>query len=63
MKGKIETVFEALKGLEILATPNNVSILNGVYSLLREIYNEMGERENAGTENRSEADSCGRDDN
>lgn len=38
MKEKIETAFNALKELDIKPTPHNVSILCGVYDLLREIY-------------------------
>lgn len=37
---KIETIFEALKLLDIKPTPNNVSILNGVYETLRDMYNK-----------------------
>lgn len=43
MKDKIETIFEALKLLDIKPTPNNVSILNGVYDLLRDMYNNAKE--------------------
>ena len=43
MKERIENIFEALKQLDIKATPNNVSILNGVFEVLRGIYQEMGE--------------------
>ncbi len=46
MKGsldKIETIFEALKLLDIKPTPNNVSILNGVYEMLRDMYNKEKE--------------------
>ena len=39
MKEKIEAVFNALQELDIKATPHNVSLLNGVFDLLREIYN------------------------
>lgn len=47
MKEKINEVFTALQGLDIKATPNNVSIMSGVFATLREIYQEMGEQENA----------------
>lgn len=47
MKEKVNDIFTALQGLDIKATPNNVSILNGVFEILREIYQEMGEKENA----------------
>jgi hypothetical protein len=47
MKEKIESVFNALQELDVKPTPNNVSILNGVYEILRGIYQEMGEKENA----------------
>ena len=46
MKEQIETVFNALTELDIKATPHNVSILSGVFDLLREIYN--GGNDNAG---------------
>ena len=46
MKEQIEAVFNALKELDIKATPHNVSILSGVYDILREIYN--GGNDNAG---------------
>lgn len=38
MMKKLETAFDALKELDIKPTPHNVSILDGVYDLLREIY-------------------------
>lgn len=47
MQEKINDVFTLLQGLDIKATPNNVSILNEVYLTLRGIYQEMGEKENA----------------
>ena len=59
---KIETIFEALKLLDIKPTPNNVSIMNGVYNGLKQIYAEMEGTNNAGsgTENGTAADSDGR---
>lgn len=50
MKEQLESVFNALQDLEVKPTPNNVSILNAVYATLREIYKELGESENVGTE-------------
>ena len=47
MKEKIESVFNALQELDVRPTPQNVSILNAVYEILRGIYQEMGEKENA----------------
>ena len=47
MQEKLNDVFTALQELDIKATPHNVSILNGVFEILREIYQEMGEKENA----------------
>ena len=41
MKEKIEEIYNALKKLEIKATPGNVSILNGVFVFLKEIYAEL----------------------
>ena len=42
MKEKLETVFDSLQMLELKPTPSNVSILNGAYVILREIYKELG---------------------
>ena len=50
MQEKLNDVFTALQGLDIKATPNNVSILDGVYATLREIYQRMEETENVGSE-------------
>lgn len=47
MKEKIESVFNALQELDVRPTPQNVSILNAVFEVLRGIYQEMGENENA----------------
>ena len=47
MRENVESVFNMIQELEIKPTPNNVSILNAVFSILREIYKEMGEKENA----------------
>lgn len=52
MKEKVKDVFNVLRELDIKATPNNVSILDGVYATLREIYQRMEETENAGTESK-----------
>ena len=41
MKEKLEAVFYALQELEIKPTPRNVSILDGAYSFLREVYSEL----------------------
>ena len=49
MLEKIEDIFNALQELEAKPTPHNVSILSGVYQVLREIYQEMEGTENAGT--------------
>ena len=49
MKEKLTDIFNALQELELKPTPNNVSILDGVYAVLREVYKEMGEDENAGS--------------
>lgn len=42
MKEDIKTVFDALQDLDIKSTPHNVSILDGVFDILRKIYQEMG---------------------
>ena len=41
MEEKVKAVFEALKQLDIKSTPNNVSIMHGVFTYLKEIYAEM----------------------
>ena len=49
MKDKLLAVFEALKQLDIKATPGNVSILHGVFNYLKEIYAELDKaQENGG---------------
>ena len=48
MKNKLETVFDSLQMLELKPTPNNVSILDGVYGILREIYKDLGGLEDGG---------------
>lgn len=60
MKEMIAVVFDSLKELDVKSTPHNVSILNGVYEILRGIYHEMEEKENAGTKDRSTSDPDGR---
>ena len=39
---KVEEVYKALQDLDIKATPNNTSIMAGVYKVLKEIYKETG---------------------
>jgi len=48
MKEEIEEIFRVLKLLDIKATPNNVSIMNGVYTLLKAIHNELEAKEGTG---------------
>lgn len=60
MKEKLRDAFDALKELEIRATPRNVQILNAVYNTLREIYAEMEEAERRETDGQA-ADPGGRD--
>jgi len=45
MKEKIYEIFEALKKLDIKATPGNVSIMNGVFVYLKDIYTELENKE------------------
>lgn len=45
---KLETAFDALKELDIKPTPHNVSILDGVYDLLREVYREVSDADSDG---------------
>lgn len=61
MKNKIESVFNSLQELDMKPSPHNVSIMDGVFSCLRDIYKEMEMIKNGGTENGSAADSDGRD--
>ena len=48
MKERINECFEALKELDIKPTPNNVSILAGVYDNLRAVYADLVEKEKEG---------------
>ena len=56
---EINAIFDILQELDIKSTPNNVRILDATYNSLRDIYKELGGKENAG-ESRTEVDSCGR---
>ena len=47
MKEKVEAIFDAFQELEIKPTPRNVSILDGAYSFLREIYGELKKKDGA----------------
>lgn len=38
---ELKTVFNALQELDMKPTPHNVSIMNGVYDILRMIYQEQ----------------------
>ena len=53
MKEKINECFDVLQLLDMKPTPNNVSIMDGVYSLLREVYKELERME---TDGRAKAD-------
>lgn len=59
MKNKIEEVFNALQELEIKPTPHNVSILDGAYSFLRQIYKELEEGEHGAEKENGPADHPG----
>jgi hypothetical protein len=56
MKEKLNEVFEALKMLDMKPTPPNVSIMHGVYNLLKDVYKELTEVENNGTAENGPAD-------
>lgn len=45
MLEKLEQCFDALQSLDMKPTPHNVSIMDGVYSLLRELYGELKKKE------------------
>ena len=62
MKEKLEECFNALQGLDMKPTPGNVSIMDGVYALMKEIYKELEGLEDAGKDG-SEACPDGRNDN
>ena len=62
MQNKIEEAFDALQELNMKPTPHNVSIMIGVYEILKEVYAELESMKDARTENRAAADSDGRDD-
>ncbi len=59
IKDKLEEAFNALQQLDMKPTPGNVSIMDGVYSFMKEIYKELEAVENAG-ENRTEVNPEGR---
>ena len=41
MKEKVTACFDTLQELDIKPTPHNVSILAGVYELLRQVFEEL----------------------
>lgn len=45
MKDRIKQVYDALKELDMKPTPNNTSIMAGVYRVLKDIYAELEEKE------------------
>ena len=45
---EINAIFDILQELDIKSTPNNVRILDATYNSLRDIYKELGGKENAG---------------
>ena len=47
MINKINAVYDALKELDMKPTPNNTSIMAGVYRVLKEVYAELNEKEGA----------------
>lgn len=47
VKEVIQSIFDILQELDMKPTPHNVSIMDYVYQTLRNIYTEMGEKENA----------------
>lgn len=55
MKEEIKEIFNTLKKLKIDATPENVSIMMGVFTLLKAIYNKLDDEERNG-DGRTEAD-------
>lgn len=61
MKEKVNDVFNALQELDIKATPNNVSIMSGVFNCLREIYSKLEEQEHGKKDGGRTADPDGPD--
>ncbi len=59
MKEEIETVFNALQELDMKPTPHNVSIMNGVYELLRGLYKETEDEKGDGGKDGSPSDHGG----
>lgn len=55
MKEELKEIFNTLKKLKIDATPENVSILMGVFTLLKAMYNKLEAEEEDGN-GRQEAD-------
>lgn len=55
MKEELKEIFNTLKKLKIDATPENVSIMMGVYTLLKAMYNRLDAEEGDG-DGRTEAD-------
>lgn len=49
MKEKLSKVYDVLQKLDIKPTPNSVAILDWVYTVLREIYEEVEEQEHGRT--------------
>lgn len=45
MKDKINAVYDALQELDMKPTPNNTSIMAGVYRVLKDVYAELEEKE------------------
>lgn len=55
MKEELKEIFNTLKKLKIDATPENVSIMMGVFTLLKAMYNKLESEEEDGN-GRPEAD-------
>ena len=55
---QIESVFEALKELEMKMTPKNASIMTAVYQILKDVYSKLNKEEETNDDG-SAADSCG----
>lgn len=54
IKRNMEEIFDVLRELELSPTPRNVSIMNGVYSLLKQSYHILEEMDDAGKSNEPE---------
>ena len=56
IQDELREIFNTLKKLKIDATPENVSIMTGVYEMLKQIYAELDEKEGDTCDGGAQAD-------